>query len=54
MQPDSREDAGIRRVRENFERALGGEMRAILSAIKAAEIAGFADDISPLERRTYV
>jgi glutamine synthetase len=37
-----------------IQKALGGEMRTILSTIKAAEIAGFADDISPLERRTYL
>lgn len=37
-----------------IQKTLGKEMRTILSAIKAAEIAGFANDISPLERRTYL
>lgn len=36
-----------------IEAALGAQMRTILSAIKTAELEGFANDISALERRTY-
>ncbi|MEL6750880.1 MAG: glutamine synthetase, partial [Pseudomonadota bacterium] len=53
--PADMHDALSRFENSNFiERALGVEMRSILTAIKRAEIAGFANDISPLERRTYL
>jgi len=35
-------------------RALGQQMHHCLACIKRAEISGFADDISPLERGTYL
>jgi len=39
---------------EFCSRALGVQMRDILAAIKQAEIDGFRDDISALERRTFL
>ena len=53
--PDTQQKALEAFTQSDFaERALGKQMRDALSAIKQAEIDGFANDISPLERRTYL
>ena len=52
--PASFAEALARFERSDFAvRALGAAMHANLSHLKRAELAGFADDISPLERATY-
>lgn len=53
--PSSQERALMAFQSSQFaERALGLEMRDALSAIKQAEIDGFANDISAMERRTFL
>ena len=53
--PDTLERALSIFVQSEFAtHTLGEQMKSVLSAIKQAEIDGFANDISPMERRTYI
>ncbi|NLH80818.1 MAG: glutamine synthetase, partial [Phyllobacteriaceae bacterium] len=53
--PDAMDDAVRSFERSDFiRRALGVEYRSLFAHLKKAEVAAFRDEITPLERATYL